>query len=189
MSSSTIDPSSSQTAFQQYATLFRSMRESSGFQGGSASSAGFGPIVNQLQNPAASDPTLFQQQTADIASRLNTLAGQTSGFEAQLFQNLATQFQQASQTGQVPRLADSPHGRSYDDSMTFNSAAENGFGPANLTQTTSTSSTPQIAQNSNGTYGPENALDPFTAEVQAVAGGLGFGQTFELPDGTCGVVA
>jgi len=189
LSTSTIDSSSSQTTFQQFATQYRSMRESSWFQGGSASSSGFGQIVNQLQNLATSDPTQFQQQTAHIASRLNTLAGQTSGFEAQLFQNLATQFHEASQTGQVPRLANSQHSRSYDDSTTVDSKAEQEWGAGNLTKTTSTSSTPQITQNPNGTYGPEDALDPFTAEVQAVAGGLGFGQTFVLPDGTHGVVA
>ncbi len=165
------------------------MRESSWFQGGSAGSSGFGQIVNQLQNLATSDPTQFQQQTSNIASRLNNMAGQTSGFEAQLFQNLATQFQQASQTGQVPRLANSPHSRSYDDSMTVDSKAEQEWGTGNPTATTSTSSTAPIPQNPNGTYGPEDALDLTTAEIQAAAGGLAFGQTFILPDGTHGVVA
>jgi ABC-type transporter Mla subunit MlaD len=78
-----------------------------------ASASGFGQVLNQLQNLATSDPAQFKQQTSSIASQLNTMASQSSGFEAQLFQNLSTQFQQASQTGQVPKLAASPAPRAH----------------------------------------------------------------------------
>lgn len=174
MSNSTIDSSSSQSLFQQLATLYRSTRQS---LSSSQSGSGFGQIVNQLQGLATSDPSQFQQQTADIASQLKTVAGQTSGLEARLFQNLANQFQQASQTGQVPKLGASHHGRHHEQgsTVTSNTAA-------------ASTSTSQIAQNADGTYGPENAVDSRTAAIQAAAFGVGFGQTFQIPGGGTGEV-
>lgn len=152
--------------------------------GGPGSISGFGQLINQLQSLATSDPTQFKRQTADIASQLSKVAGQTSGLEAQLFQNLATQFQQASQTGEVPKLAT---GRYHQESGTITSTTAAGSGRGNATSAASTSGV-EIAQNANGTYGPDNAVDLYTAEVQAASTGLGFGQTFTLPDGTVGEV-
>jgi hypothetical protein len=155
---------------------------SSGSGTNSASASGFGQILSQLQNLATSDPAQFKQQTSSIASQLNTMASQSSGFEAQLFQNLSTQFQQASQTGQVPKLAESHHGRHQYDSNTVTSNAAAKSSAGSLTSAASASTT-QIAQNANGTYGPENATDPVTAEIQAGAAGVGFGQSFKIAEG------
>ena len=149
MSNLTINPSSSRSQLQQLGTLDHLKRNSlsasqtisslsSGSGANSASASGFGQILNQLQNLAASDPAQFKQQTSSIASQLNTMASQSSGFEAQLFQNLSTQFQQASQTGQVPKLTQNHHSRHYHGSSTVPSNAVNKSGAGNLTGTAST---------------------------------------------------
>ena len=193
MSNLTIDPASSRSLLQQPGKLDYLKRNSpsasetiSSLSSGSgtnlASASGFGQVLNQLQNLATSDPAQFKQQTSSIASQLNTMASQSSGFEAQLFQNLSTQFQQASQTGQVPKLAESHHGRHHYDSSTVTSNAAASSGAGSLTSAASASTT-QIAQNANGTYGPEDATDPVTAEIQAGAAGVGFGQTFKIAEG------
>ena len=193
MSNLTINPSSSRSQLQQLGTLDHLKRNSlsasqtisslsSGSGANSASASGFGQVLNQLQNLATSDPAQFKQQTSSIASQLNTMASQSSGFEAQLFQNLSTQFQQASQTGQVPKLAESHHGRHQYDSNTVTSNAAANSGTGSLTSAASASTT-QIAQNANGTYGPEDATDPVTAEIQAGAVGAGFGQSYKTAEG------
>ena len=192
MSNLTIDPSSSRSQMQQFGTLDHLKRNSlsasqaiSSLSSGSSSAAGisgFGQILNQLQNLATSDPTQFKQQTSSIASQLNTMASQSSGFEAQLFQNLSAQFQQASQTGQVPKLAEHHHGRHQNDSNTVTSNAAAKSSAGSLTSAASASTT-QIAQNANGTYGPGNATDPVTAEIQAGAVGVGFGQSYKIAEG------
>lgn len=187
MSNLTIDPSSSLSRSQQFGTLDRLKRNTlsasqtisrlSSADGAAAGNSGFGQILSQLQNLATSDPTQFKQQTANIASQLNTMASQASGFEAQLFQNLSIQFQQASQTGQVPKLAEQHHGRHQCGSSTVTSPTAAKSGAEGLASAASASYTP-IAQNPNGYYGPENATDPITAAIQAGAAGLGFGQTY-----------
>ena len=188
MSNLTIDPSFSLSLSQQSGTLDRLKRNSlsasqsisslsSGSGANSASASGFGQILNQLQNLATSDSAQFKQQTANIASKLNTMASQASGFEAQLFQNLATQFQQASQTGQVPKLAGSHHSRHQHGGGTVTSNAVAKSGTGHLTSAASASGT-QIAQNTDGTYGLGNATDPVTAAMQAGAAGLAVGQTY-----------
>ena len=149
MSILTIGSISSQSLMPQLGTLDRLKRNalpssqgdsglSSGSSGNPASISGFGQILNQLQNLATGKPAQFKQQTANIASQLGAMASQAKGFEAQLFQNLATQFQQASQTGQVPKLTQNHHSRHYHGSSTVPSNAVNKSGAGNLTGTAST---------------------------------------------------
>jgi hypothetical protein len=63
-------------------------------------------MLNQLQQMQKQNPAQFQQFTAQIAAKLQSAAAnaQSSGNTAQATQlnQLATQFQNASQTGQVP---------------------------------------------------------------------------------------
>ncbi|MGD0577520.1 MAG: hypothetical protein ABSC08_01200 [Bryobacteraceae bacterium] len=188
MSNSTIDSSSSRSLMQHLETSDRLSKrlqsssqtnstQGSGTGSNSVSVSGFSQVINQLQDLATSDPTQFKQQSADIASQLNAVASQTSGSEAQIFQNLASQFQQASQTGEVPQLALHHQGRHHHGGSTVTSNAATTSGAGNATSAASTTM-PQIAQNANGFYGPENATDPITAAIAAGAAGLQIGQTY-----------
>jgi hypothetical protein len=61
--------------------------------------------MNQLQQEATSDPSAFKQETAAIASNLGTAAQSATGSQAALLENVATQFQTASQTGNLSAIS------------------------------------------------------------------------------------
>ena len=64
----------------------------------------FTQLMSQLQKQATSDPSAFKQQTAAIAANLSTAAQSATGSQAAVLQDVATQFQTASQTGNPSAL-------------------------------------------------------------------------------------
>ena len=191
MSHSTIDSSAGRSMMQLFEASHHSTRtwqsaQGAGTGGNSVSASGFSQVITQLQQLAASDPTQFKQQSADIATQLTTAAGQSSGTVAEVLQNLASQFQQASQTGQAPGT--SGHHRAHHHHHGGSSGASSATGNQKAQDSTN-GSLPQIPKNANGYYGPENATDPMTAAIQAGAAGLTIGQTYYVPGvGMCEVV-
>jgi len=66
-------------------------------------------LLNQLKQLSQSDPAAFKKVTADIATQLQAAAQQTGGSAGNAFSTLATQFQQASQTGSPSSLQPARH--------------------------------------------------------------------------------
>jgi len=187
MSNLTVDSTATKSLYHQFESLSRSARQLESFSktsaalssANSASTSGstFSGIISQLQALADSNPTQFKQQSAEIASQMTTAASQSSGMAAQIFKNLASEFGSASQSGSV-----SAHSADYRQ-LCPRALAILAKSSASSTAA-STVTTPQITQNADGTYGPEHAIDMFTAEVQAAAGGMGVGETFSVAPGT-----
>jgi len=192
VSHSTIDSTASRSLGQYFENFRTSARSPNSAQGpgtgnGSAGVSGFSQIMSQLQTLATSDPTQFKQESANIASQLNAAAGQTSGNEAQLLQSLADQFQQASQTGQLPGL--SGHNHVHHHHHGSGSSGSSGTQSAGSSSSDINSLFSQYKPNANGFYGPENATDARLAAIQAGAAGLTMGQTYYVPGvGLCEVV-
>jgi hypothetical protein len=69
----------------------------------SASLSSRAQALQALQQLQASDPTKFKQVMAEIATKLQDAATQATGGQAQFLGKMAAEFQQASQTGQMPQ--------------------------------------------------------------------------------------
>jgi len=191
VSHSAIDSSTSRSLAQHLeaahaAGRWPSLTQGAGTAGGSSSVSGFSQIISQLQALATSDPTQFKQESADIASQLNAAAGQASGTVAQVLQNLAGQFQQAAQTGDLPSLVAHHHRHHRHHGSSACSPSSDQSTASSSSDVSSYFS--QYSQNANGYYGPENATSPVTAAIQAGAKGLTVGQTYYVPGvGMCEV--
>jgi len=61
-------------------------------------------LLSELQQLQQTNPTQFKTVMADIASTLQADAKNATGTQATFLNNLATQFSQAAQTGQMPNL-------------------------------------------------------------------------------------
>ena len=70
----------------------------------STSVSGRAKLLRELQDLQQSNPTEFKQVTSDIASQLSAAAQQAGGNQGQALSSLASQFQQASQTGSLAGL-------------------------------------------------------------------------------------
>jgi hypothetical protein len=93
-----------------------STSKSAGATGGSTVAdssglSGIGKLLSRLQDLATSDPAAFKKETADIAAKLGAAAKSTTGSESDFFTQLASQFQNASETGDASAL--SPAGRGH----------------------------------------------------------------------------
>jgi len=66
-------------------------------------------LLQQLQPLSQSNPAEFKQVTADIATQLQAQAKQEGGQQGQALSNLASKFQQASQTGSLSALHPKHH--------------------------------------------------------------------------------
>jgi hypothetical protein len=121
-----------------------------------ASVSSFAQLLSQLQEMATSSPDQFQQQTSDIATQLSTLASQSSGTEASLFQDLATSFQNASTTGSVSAL------------LPQSTPASSSTSDAALLQAMSTDAASQLTSLASGTSGVEaNFFNSLAASLQS----------------------
>ncbi len=87
--------------------------------------SGIGKLLSNLQDLATSDPAKFKQETGAIAAKLNDAAGNTAGDESSFFKDLASQFQQASDTGDASALAPKRHAHHNHASSGTNSSAAN----------------------------------------------------------------
>ena len=74
------------------------------FTNGTANLSQAGQFFAKLDSLAQSSPAQFKQLTAQISSELTTAAQQTTGPAQQFLQNLANNFQTASQTGSTASL-------------------------------------------------------------------------------------
>ena len=75
--------------------------------------SGPGQLMSQLQQLQSSNPAEFKQVTAQIAQTLQQDASTQTGSAATALQQIASQFQQASQTGQMPLPADGASGHHH----------------------------------------------------------------------------
>jgi hypothetical protein len=66
-----------------------------------ASISGPGQLFSELQQLSQNNPTEFKAVASQLASSFQTAAGQASGSDAKVLTNLANQFSQAAQTGQL----------------------------------------------------------------------------------------
>ena len=71
---------------------------------GTAELSQAGQFFSKLESLAQTDPTQFKQLTAQISSELSAAAQQATGPAQQFLQNLANNFQTASQTGNTASL-------------------------------------------------------------------------------------
>lgn len=71
---------------------------------GSQGIPSFSDLMTQLQQEATSDPSVFKQQTAAIASNLSAAAQSATGTQAAILQGVASEFQTASQSGNLTAL-------------------------------------------------------------------------------------
>lgn len=71
--------------------------------------SGIGKLLSNLQDLATSNPAKYKKETAQIAARLNDAASNATGDESSFFKDLASQFQQASDTGDASALAPKHH--------------------------------------------------------------------------------
>jgi hypothetical protein len=79
-------------------------RVANSFANGTANLSQAGQFFAKLDSLAQSSPAQFKQLTAQISSELTTAAQQTTGPAQQFLQNLANNFQTASQTGSTASL-------------------------------------------------------------------------------------
>jgi len=86
-------------------SLSNAMGSSATSPTGSQGIPSFADLMSQLQQEATSDPSTFKQQTAAIASNLSAAAQSASGSQAAVLQSMATQFQTASQTGNLSAIS------------------------------------------------------------------------------------
>lgn len=104
--------------------------------------SGIGKLLSNLQDLATSNPAKFKQETADIAAKLNDAASKTTGDESSFFKDLASQFQQASDTGDASALAPKHHGHhSHDSSAPNSSSAADQYNSTSLFSMLNTDST------------------------------------------------
>ncbi len=76
--------------------------------------SGIGRLLSNLEDLATSNPAKFKQETGEIAASLKAAASNTTGNASSTFKDLASQFQQASDTGDASALA--PKQQSYSTS-------------------------------------------------------------------------
>ena len=99
----------------------------------SDSISGIGKLLSNLQDLATTDPAKFKQETADIATQLNSAASNTTGDESTFLKGLASQFQQASDTGDASALTPKHHGHHHASGGTTSSSNQsNAYDSTNL---------------------------------------------------------
>jgi hypothetical protein len=101
--------------------------------------SGIGKLLSNLEDLATSDPARFKKETAEIAASLGAAASNTTGDESTTFKDLASQIQQASDTGDASALA--PKHQSYSTNGSSDSTVSNQYNSTNLWSLMSTDST------------------------------------------------
>src|ERR1035437_4322469 len=137
MSVSSVSSVSSSSILQQLEALYQKMESTPTTSTPSTASAtgtaatdtdsvsGIGKMLSNLQDLATTDPAKFKQETADIATALNKAADNTTGDESSFIKGLASQFQQASDTGDASALAPKHHGHHSHASSGSTTSASN----------------------------------------------------------------
>jgi hypothetical protein len=86
--------------------------------------SGIGKLLSVLQDLATADPTQFKQATSDIATQLSDAASNTTGDESTFLKGLASQFQQASDTGSASSLTAKHNGHHHAGGTTSSTSSQ-----------------------------------------------------------------